>query len=293
MNAIVTKAEDVAVQLSFSIENEEHFGPWVRTHNCDQAGRELADKHYSRQTIGAPRFTRPGTNLVLRTPNGDAIWASWKSNFRRDKLRAYECTIFRNESSYMSSYLIAYACLATFQLYGDIEDGIITYVDDSKVESKNPGFSFQSVGFKKIGRTKKAKLLIFQLKKEALIDYFQTLDLNNEYKTYFDELVNEAIYWAKNEDIYEAAAIFAKAIAIEETLSELYRYARYKLKINLPEKKKFNYFPCLEDFLGWIYGDWIPSEEMEFWKEEVSTKKEEFQFLFNKTRMGQTLNKYN
>lgn len=281
MNAIVAKVEDVSVQLSFSIEDEEHFGPWVRTHNCDQAGRELADKHYSRQTIGAPRFTRPGSNLVLRTPNGDAIWASWKSDFRRDNLQAYECTIFRNESSYISSYLIAYACLATFQVYGDIEDGIITYVDDSKVESKNPGFSFQSVGFKKIGRTKKAKLLIFQLKKEALIHYFQTLDLNNEYKTYFDELVKEAIYLANNEEIYEATAIFVKAMAIEETLYDLYRFARHKLKINLPDKKNFTFLPCLEDFLVGIYGEWIPNEEIEYWKEEVVAKKEAFRFLFD------------
>lgn len=266
--------EQKSVQMLLNLEEEKKFGPWVRTHNCDPAGRELADRHYSRQTIGAPRFTRPGTNLVLRTPNGDAIWASWFGKYRRDGLDAYECTIFRNESTYMSSYLIAYACLATFETFGDIEDGIITYVDETKVKSNNPGFSFRSVGFKKIGRTKKAKLLIYQLKKDDLINYFKTIDKNEEYKKYFDVLVRESIYWAKNDEIYEAIDVFSKAMAIEKSLNDFYKFAKNKLKVHLVDKKNFTYMPCLEDFLMWVYGDWVPVEELEYWKEKIEEKRE-------------------
>lgn len=100
-----------AVQLLLPLTDTKVFGPWQIVNECDPAGRALADRHYSRQTIGAARFTRPGKNLILLSPNGDAVWVSWNSNFGRDKRKVYECTLFRNESDYLSSFLIACGCL--------------------------------------------------------------------------------------------------------------------------------------------------------------------------------------
>lgn len=138
------------------------YGPWMLTHKGDRACRLLADRHYSRQNVGAPMFTRPGRNLVLRTAAGDAVWVTW-SGIRDDGLRAWECTIFRNESSHLSSDLIRSAVAATISEWGQPPpDGIITYVDQSKVRSSNPGFCFLKAGFKRVGRSKKRSLVLLR-----------------------------------------------------------------------------------------------------------------------------------
>lgn len=48
------------------------YGPWLLRHKGDRACRLLVDRHYLRQHVGAPMFTRPGRNLVLRTARDDA-----------------------------------------------------------------------------------------------------------------------------------------------------------------------------------------------------------------------------
>jgi hypothetical protein len=140
------------------------YGAWMVTHKGDTSCRLLADRHYSRQTIGHPMFTRPGRNLVLRNAEGSATWVTWKG-IRDDGLDAVECTIFHNESNQLSSDMIRDAISATYAEWGDPpKDGIITYVNQSKVRSSNPGFCFLKAGFKKIGYSKKRKLLLLQWK---------------------------------------------------------------------------------------------------------------------------------
>ena len=149
----------MAAQIMFDLSK---YGPWIITNQGDQACRLLADRHYSRQTIGHPQFCRPGRKLVLRTALADALWVTYHG-FREDKREAWECTIFRNESKYLSSELIKYAITATLAEWGPPpRDGIITYVDPSKVRSTNPGFCFLKAGFKKIGRSKKRGLILLQ-----------------------------------------------------------------------------------------------------------------------------------
>ncbi|UOE58047.1 hypothetical protein [Cytobacillus oceanisediminis] len=258
------------VQQIFQLHDPQVFGPWIQTHDCDQEGARLADRHYSRQTVGAARFTRPGKNLVLKLPQGNAIWASWyNSPYRKDKRNCYECTIFRNESDYLSSYLIAYACLATFDYFGPIEDGILTYVDEHSVGSKNAGFCFESIGFKRIGRTIKNNLLIYQLTQEDLTGYFSVIQTDRKLKESFGNLLQQALEVAED-DIYESIRIYTKALAIESILLQLYRFARKVLGMSVGlEKKWFCIVPNLMDFLIGIYGDWIPVEEYEHWQENI------------------------
>jgi hypothetical protein len=141
------------VILDFSlIDCEKTYGNWIITNKGDKACRFLADRHYSRRTVGAAQFTRPGTNLVLRTANGLATFVAWRSKFKRkDKYgNAWECSIFRNEtgSGYLSSDLIKYALYATVEEWGNLpEDGFITYVDPLSVKSDNPGYCFEKAGF--------------------------------------------------------------------------------------------------------------------------------------------------
>ncbi|RXZ84444.1 hypothetical protein EBB07_00005 [Paenibacillaceae bacterium] len=146
--------------------NMPQYGPWMVTHKGDQSCRLLADRHYSRQTIGSPQFTRPGRNLVLRTAWGDAVWVSW-DGIRDDGLRAWECTIFRNESRHLSSDMIHAAVNATIDRWGTLpSDGMITYVAADKVRSVNPGCCFKAAGWETIGRSKVKGLLLLQYKED-------------------------------------------------------------------------------------------------------------------------------
>lgn len=158
-NQLNTKEAAVMQQMMLDIPT---YGPWLVTHKGDKTCRILADRHYSRQHVGASMFTRPGRNLVLRTAAGDAVWVTW-SGIRDDGLRAWECTIFRNESLFLSSDMIRAAVSATIAEWGQPPPaGIITYVDQSKVRSSNPGFCFLSAGFRRIGRSKRRGLVLLQ-----------------------------------------------------------------------------------------------------------------------------------
>ncbi|MFB5761130.1 hypothetical protein [Paenibacillus medicaginis] len=146
-------------QLMFDMPQ---YGPWLLTHKGDTSCRLLADRHYSRQHPGHPMFTRPGRNLVLRTADGSAVWVTW-SGVRDDGLNAWECTIFRNESGLLSSDMIHAAVTATIAEWGTPPpDGIITYVDASKVRSINPGCCFKRAGWRRIGKSKHRGLILLQ-----------------------------------------------------------------------------------------------------------------------------------
>lgn len=50
---------------------------WERSWRADPRARELADRHYNRQKVGAKQFVPPGRCLVLVIPNV-AFWiTSW------------------------------------------------------------------------------------------------------------------------------------------------------------------------------------------------------------------------
>src|SRR5690554_2720310 len=115
------------------LDGLSQYGKWIVTNKGDAACLALADRHYSRQQPGTKQFTRPGTNLVLRTSLGDAMWVSWKSKYnRKDGYDAWECSHFRNESVHLSSELIRQAIYATIAEWGTDfpKDGLITYVNE-------------------------------------------------------------------------------------------------------------------------------------------------------------------
>lgn len=132
---------------------------WQVSHRCDPEARELADRHYSRQTIGATNFVPPGRCFVLKA-NG-AYWVtSWPfaEYVKHAWAGAWVCSAFRNESPdvYLSSELVAQAVAATLYHYGDAPElGMITFVDTSKTKRKrDPGRCFRKAGFKHVGETK-------------------------------------------------------------------------------------------------------------------------------------------
>jgi hypothetical protein len=141
---------------------------WMVTHQYDSRVAALADKHYSRQTIGSKKFSPPGRKLVLVTEDGSAGWVTLcpeAQYVHREYPDAWICTFFRNESEIPSSQLIKEAIAVTLWKYGKPPDsGMVTMVDASKVTSEIPGYCYKRAKFKHIGETKRHKLHILQIK---------------------------------------------------------------------------------------------------------------------------------
>lgn len=85
----------------------------------DPRGREIADRHYSRQTVGAKGFVGPGERFAFLHDDGRGGRALWAVCRALDPVGAMQWrnTIFRNESSTRSSDLIAYATLITYECW--------------------------------------------------------------------------------------------------------------------------------------------------------------------------------
>src|SRR5262245_16025802 len=131
---------------------------WLCTNRGDQLARRLADRHYSRKTVGAAQFVPPGRCVVLRTPGADALWVtSWPfvQFVKHAWAGAWLCSAFRNESPHLSSDLIRDAVAATRALWAGVPaPGIVTFVDPQKVRRKrDPGRCFRKAGFRACGRT--------------------------------------------------------------------------------------------------------------------------------------------
>ena len=122
---------------------------WREVKRCDPGARELADRHYSRQTVGHREFMPPGETLVLvhgAGPlfGGGAVWGSSRNVFKgRTRLR---CSIFRNESTTRSSDLIRTATAATYARWPS--ERLTTEVQIEAVKAKrHPGYAFRCAGW--------------------------------------------------------------------------------------------------------------------------------------------------
>lgn len=112
---------------------------WRLSHRADPFCAAIADRHYSRQTIGSPQFVPPGRCLVLAagTPASGAYWVtSWPfAEFvKHDWAGAWMCSAFRNEGAGVASEMITEAIAATRWFFGEPPDlGMVTFVDRKKV----------------------------------------------------------------------------------------------------------------------------------------------------------------
>ena len=115
---------------------------WLRVTKFDAICAALADRHYSRRTVGSPQFMPPGQTIVLVTPFDNAVFGWWRPDPKAgivpmNGLYGWTCTIFRNESLQRSSDLILDAELAIVECgYGIGPDGLLTYVWDRKVRPR-------------------------------------------------------------------------------------------------------------------------------------------------------------
>jgi hypothetical protein len=132
---------------------------WLRVPKFDRDAARLADGHYSRRTIGSPQFMPPGQTVVLRAVDGKAVFGWWRPDpasgiVAMNGLDGWTCTIFRNESDRRSSDLILAAEAELAATGTDCgPDGMLTYVWDAKVRSRNPGYCFICAGWTRLGRS--------------------------------------------------------------------------------------------------------------------------------------------
>ena len=143
-----------------SLFNEPVY--WVISHDMNPIAQKLADRHYSRKTPGSKKgFVRPGEKLVLLSPDGNAlfVWLRADPALREDHIDGVNCTIFRNESSVLSSKLVLEAEKFAHGRWPGLK--FFTYVSKEKVKSKNPGWCFMKAGWKLVGENKTGKLRLF------------------------------------------------------------------------------------------------------------------------------------
>jgi hypothetical protein len=132
--------------------------PWIQIGKFDRRAATLADRHYSRRKPGSPQYMPPGQTLILATEARDAIFGWWRPDpasglESMNGLDGWTCTIFRNESTNLSSDLIIAAEKAIVIAFDIGPDGLLTYVWDSRIRSVNPGFCFKMAGWKVVGRS--------------------------------------------------------------------------------------------------------------------------------------------
>jgi hypothetical protein len=153
---------------------------WRPSHRADKRALPLADSHYSRQKLGTSQFVAPGKPIVLLTPNADAVWVSLfqKPEFTDHAYPGFwVCSMFRNQSRFLSSDLITEAISITRWQWGDSELGMVTFVDPRKIQgfvyrtkegaNLSWGYCFQKVGFEEDGWTDSGKLVL-RLKPERM-----------------------------------------------------------------------------------------------------------------------------
>lgn len=133
---------------------------WRVSHRFDPIGARIADRHYSRQTIGSPQFVGSGSDVVLLAPcegEATALWVTKWQRFVRTEwwVNTWVCSLFRNEGAGLSSELVTEAVAATRSVWGNPpECGFTTFVNAEKTRHKrDPGRCFRKAGWREVGRS--------------------------------------------------------------------------------------------------------------------------------------------
>ena len=136
---------------------------WTESDRFDPRALPLADRHYNRRKVGSPQYVPPGRCLCLLTQKADALWVtSWPfAEFVRHAWPgAWVNSLFRNESTDQASEMIRQAVAATRAQWEPPPQGIVTFVDPTKVPGVVRhgvtvyGYCYLKAGFKQVGYTK-------------------------------------------------------------------------------------------------------------------------------------------
>lgn len=136
---------------------------WVQVRDGNVIALKIFERHYSKYTYKDGRkpklFVGPGEKIVLIGKKCDALFV-WRKFKSADGQEGVNCSVFRNESSILSSVLLEQAEQVAKRKWPD--DRLFTYVNPRKIKSINPGYCFKVNGWKICGLTKARKLLILE-----------------------------------------------------------------------------------------------------------------------------------
>lgn len=134
---------------------------WWLTKDGDVVALALYERHYSARHYRDGRIRRlfcgPGEKVVLRTWAGDALWV-WRHFHDDSGQDGINCAVFRNESTWQSSQLVAQADAVADCLWPGRRH--YTYIDAGAVRSTNPGYCFLRAGWRRCGRTKGGLIIL-------------------------------------------------------------------------------------------------------------------------------------
>lgn len=139
-------------------------GYWLPIRDGDPRGRAIYNRHYSSYKYKdrrPKRFVGPGEHMCLMTVNCNALFV-WRKFMRpsRDGQAGVCCSVFRNESTILSSTLILEAMELANQRWPG--ERLFTYVDPTQIRSTNPGYCFKIAGWTPCGVSKRKKLVILE-----------------------------------------------------------------------------------------------------------------------------------
>jgi hypothetical protein len=145
-------------------------GVWVTVKDGHPRVAEIYKRHYSCYQYADDRRSNrsyrnrnlvmgPGEKMILLSSDWLAIFG-WRKFIDDSGQTGVNCAFFRNESVHLSSKLILDAEKLAWNRWPG--ERLYTYVNAAAVKSKNPGYCFQSAGWRKCGVTKNNKLLIFE-----------------------------------------------------------------------------------------------------------------------------------
>lgn len=138
---------------------------WRQVTRSDTRARRLADRHYSRQSVGAVDFTPPGRVFVLLGADDQAVWACCENLDGGGEYR-FRCTIFRREGTApRASDLIRAATAITqdrwLRRWGGARAPLTTEIDCAAVRRKrDPGRCFLRAGWRPTGHTSRGLLVL-------------------------------------------------------------------------------------------------------------------------------------
>ena len=154
---------------------------WKLAHRFHPRACEIADRHYNRRKIGSPQFVPPGRCMVLlyEEDDGNAVWVSawpFAQYVRHAWPGAWVNSLFRNESTALSSELIREAIAVTRSVWKPPALGIVTFIDADKVRRKrDPGYCYLKAGFERVGETK-GGLVAMQMLPAAMPEPYSLLE---------------------------------------------------------------------------------------------------------------------
>jgi len=137
---------------------------WRVARDGEPLGSALSRRHYSARRYADGRrpalFVGPGEKLVL-IAHDDAALFVWRRFIDASGQTGVNCAVFRNESTKLSSELIADAEPFAWRRWPG--QRLYTYVDADAIRSTNPGFCFQRAGWRRCGVTKGGLIVLERL----------------------------------------------------------------------------------------------------------------------------------